>query len=63
MPPTPYIAVEPRPYGYWAVERAGATRASTVFSSKSAAVDRARAQARREGADLVIKAQNGSIEE
>jgi Uncharacterized protein conserved in bacteria (DUF2188) len=55
------IAVEPRPDGRWAVRKAGSQRASRVFDRKSDAVERARVQATREGAELVVKDQQGHI--
>ena len=62
MAATPHITVEPREDGRWAVQKTGAKRASRVFDSKSAAEARARAQARREHAELVVKRADGSIE-
>ena len=53
------ISVEPRPDGRWAVQKAGTQRASRVFDRKQDAVDRARAQAEREKAELVIKGEDG----
>ena len=60
--PKPAISVEPRDGGKWAVQKDGTQRASLVTDRKSDAVDRARAQARREGAELVIKDQQGRIQ-
>ena len=57
----PAIAVEPRPNGHWAVQKDGTTRASRVVGRKDEAVAIARAQATREGAELVIKNQDGRI--
>jgi hypothetical protein len=57
----PSIAVEPRPGGKWAVQKDGTARASKVLATKSAAVSAARSQAKREGAELVIKDQKGRI--
>jgi hypothetical protein len=51
---TPQIAVQLRADGRWAVQKAGTQRASRVFDRKQDAVDRARAQATREKAELVI---------
>jgi hypothetical protein len=56
------ISVEPRPDGRWAVHKDGAQRASRVLDRKDDAVERARAQAQREGAELVIKDQKGRIQ-
>jgi Uncharacterized protein conserved in bacteria (DUF2188) len=57
----PQIAVEPRPDGRWAVQKNGTKRASKLFNSKTPAVARARAQAKREGAELVVKDKAGKI--
>jgi hypothetical protein len=57
----PHISVEPRG-DRWAVQKDGTKRASKLFDRKSDAVDRARAQARRERAELVVKSANGRIE-
>ena len=57
----PKISVEPRG-DRWAVQKDGTQRASKLFDRKSDAVDRARAQARREQAELVVKSANGRIE-
>jgi hypothetical protein len=59
---SPTITVEPRPGGMWAVQKDGSQRASRVLGRKDVAVARARAQARREGAELVVKDQRGRIE-
>ena len=56
------IAVEPRPYGYWAIQRNGALAEAEIFSTKSKAVARAREEAERHHAELVVKAQDGHIE-
>jgi hypothetical protein len=58
----PAISVEPRPDGRWAVQKDGTTRASRVMDRKQDAVNRARQQARREQAELVIKDQQGRIQ-
>lgn len=62
MAQTPQISVEPRPDGRWAVQKDGTQRASRVLDRKEDAVDRARAQARREKAELVIKGEDGRIQ-
>lgn len=62
MATTPAIAVEPRPDGRWAVQRDGTQRASTLFDRTTDAVTRAWAQAQREGAELVVKDQDGRIQ-
>ncbi len=56
------ISVEPRPDGRWAVQKDGTKRASRVMERKTDAVARAREQARREQAELVIKDQHGRIQ-
>lgn len=61
-PAKPAIAVEPRPDGKWAVQKDGTQRASRVLDRKTDAVARARGQAKREGAELVIKDQKGRIQ-
>ena len=59
---TPNIVVEPRSDGRWAVQKNGTQRASKLFSKKTEAVARARGQAKREGAELVVKDKTGRIE-
>lgn len=56
------IRVEPRADGRWAVQRDGARRASFVTDRKGDAVARARTQAREQGAEVVIKNADGSIQ-
>lgn len=56
------IEVEPRAGGRWAVQKQGMTRASKVLDRKSDAVAAARAQARRQGAVLIVKDQHGRIQ-
>ena len=56
------IAVEPRPGGRWAVQKNGTKRASKLFDTKIPAVALARAQAKREGAELIVKDQAGKIQ-
>jgi hypothetical protein len=60
-PAPPQIAVEPRPDGRWAVQKNGTKRASKLFDTKTPAVAKARAQAKREGAELVVKDKSGKI--
>ena len=62
MPTRQSIAVEPRPDGRWAVQKDGTSRASRLFARKSEAVDRARTQAKREHAELVVKDERGRIQ-
>lgn len=59
---TPAIAVEPRSTGKWAVQKDGTKRASRVVDTKAEAERIARAQARRQGAELVIKGKDGQIQ-
>jgi hypothetical protein len=59
----PAISVEPRPDGRWAVQKDGTKRASRVMHRKTDAVARARLQAEREGAELVLKDQRGRIQQ
>ena len=61
MPQKPHITVEPRPDGRWAVQKVGTSRASRIFDRQSDAEARGRAQAKREGAELVIKGRDGRI--
>ena len=62
MPPRRHaISVEPRSDGR-SVQKDGTKRASRVLDRESNAVARARQQARREQAELVIKDQHGRIE-
>jgi hypothetical protein len=56
------ISVEPRPDGRWAIQKDGTKRASRVLDRKTDAVTRARQQARREQAELVIKDLQGRIQ-
>jgi hypothetical protein len=58
----PAIEVEPRPRRRWAVQKQGSKRASKLFDRKTDAVARARAQAKREGAELIVKNVDGRIE-
>lgn len=57
-----HITVEPRADGRWAVQRDGTRRASFVTDRKSDAVARARTQAREQGAEVVVKEADGSIQ-
>ena len=61
MPRKPNITVEPRSDGRWAVQKDGTTRASQVFDRQGDAEARGRAQAKREGAELVVKGKDGGI--
>ena len=62
MAALPAITVEPRPGGRWAVQKDSTERASKLFDRKTDAVARARAQAKREGAELVVKDEKGRIQ-
>jgi hypothetical protein len=62
MPRSPHITVEPRPDGRWAVQKDGTQRASKLFDRQSDAETRARQQARREGAELIVKGQDGRVQ-
>lgn len=62
MPRKPQITVEPRPDGRWAVQKDGTARASRVLDTQREAEQRARAQAKREGAELVVKGRDGRIQ-
>jgi hypothetical protein len=61
MPRKPNITVEPRPDGRWAVQKDGTRRASKLFDREADAEEHGRAQARREGVELVIKGKNGTV--
>lgn len=56
------IFVEPRPDGRWAVKKGGTQRASRVMDRKDDAVSRAREQARRQRAELVVMGSDGRIQ-
>ena len=58
----PHITIEPRSDGRWAVQKDGTKRASQVFDRQRDAEARGRAQAQREGAELVVKGADGSIQ-
>lgn len=53
--------VVPREDG-WAIQGAGATRATELFDRKSDAVDRAREISRNQGTELLIHGRNGQIQ-
>jgi len=61
-PSKPAIEVEPRDGGRWAVQKQGTQRASKVHDRKSDAVRDARAQAKREQTELIVKDQDGQIQ-
>jgi len=61
MPQKRSVAVEPRPYGRWAVQTAGCERATSLHKTKADAIARAREVARRRRTELVIKNKDGTI--
>lgn len=58
----PEIVVEPRPDGKWARQKNGSTRAASLHDTQAAAENAARAQAKRERTELVVKGQDGQIQ-
>ena len=63
MPTTkPSIVVEPRPDGRWARQKNGTRRAASVHDTQAAAEEAARAQAKRERGELVVKDRDGKIQ-
>ena len=62
MPRKSAITVEPRPDGRWAVQKDHTSKPSRVFDRHSDAEARGRAQAKREGAELVVKGADGKIQ-
>lgn len=58
----PHIVVEPRPDGQWARQKNGTKRAASLHDTKAAAEQAARAQARRERTELVVKGRDGKIQ-
>jgi hypothetical protein len=57
-----YIVVEPRPDGRWARQKNGTTRAASLHDTQEAAEQAARAQARRERTELVVKGRDGQVQ-
>ena len=55
------VAVEPRPYGRWAVQTDGTERATSLHETKADAIARAREVAKHCHTELVIKNKDGSI--
>jgi hypothetical protein len=55
------IVVEPRPDGRWARQKNGTSRAASLHERQDDAIAAARAQARREHAELVVKDREGRI--
>ncbi len=62
MPKKSNIAVEPRPDGRWAVQRDGGKRASSLHTTQKQAESAARAVAKREELELVVKGRDGAIQ-
>jgi hypothetical protein len=58
-----HIVVEPRPDGQWARQKNGTQRAASLHNTQAAAVTAARAQAKRERTELVIKGRDGRIQQ
>jgi hypothetical protein len=58
----PHIVVEPRPDGRWARQKNGTTRAASLHATQPEAEQAARAQARREHTELVVKGRDGRIQ-
>src|SRR5215212_9865417 len=61
-PNTTAISVEPRPDGRWAAQRDGSTRASSLHNTQKQAESAARAIAKRDGLELIVKARDGTIQ-
>jgi hypothetical protein len=61
MAAKPSIVVEPRPDGTWARQKDGTTRAASLHATQAEAESAARAQARREQTELVVKGRDGRI--
>lgn len=55
--------VVPNTSGGWAVKNAGASRASKVFSTQSAAIEYGRESARKSHSELFVHARDGTIRE
>lgn len=58
----PAIEVEPRSDGKWARQKQGTGRAASVHETRAAAEEAARAQARRERTELIVKGRDGQIQ-
>jgi hypothetical protein len=61
MPRKAHISVEPRRDGRWAVQRDGSSRASSLHDTQRAAEAAARAVAKRDKTELVVKGVGGTI--
>lgn len=57
-----HIVVEPRPDGQWARQKNGTQRAASLHATQKEAESVARAQAKREGTELVVKGRDGTIQ-
>lgn len=62
MASRPHIVVEPRPDGRWARQKNGTKRAASLHATQAEAENAARAQAKRERAELVVKGRDGRIQ-
>lgn len=62
MPGKANLAVEPRPDGNWAVQRDGSKRASSLHNTQKQAESAARALAKRDEVELVVKGRDGTIQ-
>jgi hypothetical protein len=58
----PHIVVEPRSDERWARQKDGTRRAASLHDTQAQAEGAARAQAKREHAELVIKGRDGRIQ-
>jgi hypothetical protein len=58
----PEIVVEPRADGRWARQKNGTSRAASLHDTQAAAEQAARAQAKREHTELVVKGRDGRIQ-
>jgi hypothetical protein len=58
----PEIVVEPRADGRWARQKNGTSRAASLHDTQAAAERAARAQAKREHTELVVKGRDGRIQ-
>jgi hypothetical protein len=58
----PEIVVEPRADGRWARQKNGSSRAASLHDTQAAAERAARAQAKREHTELVVKGSDGRIQ-
>lgn len=57
-----HIVVEPRSDGRWARQKNGTQRAASLHDTQAAAEMAARAQAKRERTELVVKGRDGQIQ-